>query len=176
LQTSQYLFCSERIGFRWWTQNDIELARGLWGDASVTRLFSKEPLSDDDVLKRLTCEMDQGKELGIQYWPMFEMATNEHVGCGGLRPHQREQDMLEIGFHLRPSFWGKGVATESAKAVIKYATDHTKAKALFAGHHPENIASRNVILKLRFVEVEPEFYKPTGLLHPSYILKLRKSP
>jgi len=171
--TAHYLFCSERIGFRWWAADDFELARALWGNQDVTRLFSKKPFSDDDVLRRLTCEINQGKELGIQYWPMFEIATGEHAGCGGLRPHHSGEEVLEIGFHLRPNFWGKGIATESARAVIKYATEYTKAITLFAGHHPENTASRNVILKLGFTEVEPEFYEATGLLHPSYILKLR---
>jgi len=41
---------------------------------------------------------------------------------------------------------------------------------LFAGHHPENHASRRILSKLGFRLTHEEFYPPTGLLHPSYLL------
>lgn len=73
--------------------------------------------------------------------------------------------------YLRNEFWGKGYAKEAADAVIDYAFSVLKAKKLFAGHNPNNIASRKVLNKLGFTYVRDEFYEPTGLFHPSYELE-----
>jgi len=110
------------------------------------------------------------REFKVQYWPMFFLRTGEHVGCGGLRPYKVEEDILELGFHLLPNYWGEGLAIEAARGIITYAFDSLGAKALFAGHHPENAASRRVLEKLGFARTHEELYPPTGLLHPSYLL------
>ena len=87
--------------------------------------------------------------------------------------HYRKNE-YEIGFHLRPQFWGKGYAVEAASAAIDYAFSVLHADALFAGHNPNNAASAKVLRKLGFRYIGDEFYEPTGLYHPSYELK-RKS-
>lgn len=76
----------------------------------------------------------------VQYWPIFDLDSNELIGCCGLRPHKENQ--YEIGFHLRPDFWGKGYATEAGRIVIEYAFHDLHAEGLFAGHNPKNIASK----------------------------------
>jgi ribosomal-protein-alanine N-acetyltransferase len=171
MDASQYFLCSERIGFRQWSQDDFVLAKGLWGDPEVTRLFSKLPLSDQQIQARLDSEIDQEKIYGVQYWPMFELATHHHIGCGGLRPYKVDENIYEIGFHLRPQYWGKGFATEAGRTISAYAIDQLGIAALFAGHHPENIGSQKTLRKLGFEEIGAQFYEPTGLLHASYMFR-----
>jgi hypothetical protein len=50
------------------------------------------------------------------------------------------------------------------KRVIQHAFDNRLANALFAGHHPENKASRNALLKLGFLGTAAKYYEPTGLM------------
>jgi len=76
-----------------------------------------------------------------------------------------------MGVHLRPPSWGCGLAEEAARAVIKFAFENIGANALFASHHPANAASQHLILKLGFRLMHEEFYLPTDLLHPSYLLE-----
>lgn len=64
------------------------------------------------------------------------------------------------------------MAFEAANEVIKYAAAKLKVKELIAGHHPHNLASQKVLLKLGFKCMGTSFYKPTGLMHPSYKLLL----
>lgn len=173
MQSPQYFLCSERIGFRWWTPDDFAIAKDLWGDPSVTRLFAKLPLSDSQIHERLQTEMERATTYKMQYWPMFELSSGVHVGCGGLRPHRER--IYELGFHLRPKFWGKGLATEAGKTLIAYGFNELGAGAIFAGHHPDNSASRSVLLKLGFEETGNEYYEPTGLFHPSYLLRAPSS-
>jgi len=53
---------------------------------------------------------------------------------------------------------------------MEYGYNILGVKALFAGHNPANVASRRVLEKLGFRYTHDEFYPPTGLHHPSYLL------
>ena len=165
-----YFLETERIGFSSWDPTDMELARSLWGDPEVTRFIcASGSFSEDDITSRLEKEVRNGKQYRVQYWPIFELATGQLIGCCGLRPYAEHE--YEIGFHLRPVFWGKGYAKEAAAAVIQYAFTVLNADKLFAGHNPNNTASRKLLHALGFVYIGDEFYEPTGLYHPSYELK-----
>jgi RimJ/RimL family protein N-acetyltransferase len=167
---STYWLTSHHLGFRSWSEADLDLALALWGDAEVTRLIGG-PFSREQVRARLVREMATLREHGVQYWPIFLLATGEHVGCCGLRPYRLEERVYELGVHLRQPYWGQGYAEEADRAVMGYAFGVLGAAALFAGHHPSNDASRRILLKLGFVYTHDEYYAPTGLYHPSYLLR-----
>ena len=141
----------------------------LWGDAEVTRLIGG-PFSMEQINERLAGEIASMNLHHIQYWPIFLLSGDEHAGCGGLRPYRPEDQIYELGIHLRPAHWGRGLAVEAGQAIITFAFDTLGAKELFAGHHPANAASRRVIEKLGFRFTRKELYAPTGLEHPSYSL------
>jgi RimJ/RimL family protein N-acetyltransferase len=121
LGASQY-FRSQRLGFRQWSDADIDLAMGLWGDPDVTQLIGG-PFSSAQVREGLAREIATLREHGVQYWPAFLLATGEHVGCCGVRPYRVEDKVYELGF--------------------EYTHD--------------------------------EYYAPTGLCHPSYLLRAESS-
>ncbi len=170
-QEQKYFLSSARLGFRYWRVEDIDLARGLWGDPAVTRLIdARGQLSDKQVYQKLQQEIATAAQVGVQYWPIFLCSTGEHIGCCGLRPHDLAQNIYEIGFHIRARYWRRGFATEAAQRVIKFAFAELGAQALFAGHNPQNTVSRRLLTKLGFRYTHDEFYEPTGLDHPSYLL------
>lgn len=53
---------------------------------------------------------------------------------------------------------------------MRYAFENLQAKAIFVGHNPNNKASKKLIKKLGFTYTHDEFYEPTGLYHPSYLI------
>jgi RimJ/RimL family protein N-acetyltransferase len=56
---STYLLTTERLGFRTWTEDDLDLALGLWGDPEVTRLIdARGKLSEGQVRERLAQEIE----------------------------------------------------------------------------------------------------------------------
>lgn len=167
---TRYFLTTARVGFRCWSDEDLPLALALWGDPIVTR-FIGGPFSPKQIQQRLDEEIASMRACQVQYWPVFLLAGDEHVGCGGLRPYELKDRIYEIGFHLRPAFWGKGLAVEIGQAIARFAFDAVGATALFAGHHPANHASRRVLGKLGFRFSYTEFYPPTGLQHPSYWLR-----
>ncbi len=168
---SGYFLTTERLGFRWWVESDLDLALGLWGDPEVTRLIvASGTLSNEQVRERLQHEIATAQSHGMQYWPIFLVEDGEHVGCCGLRPYDPSRGILEVGVHIRSGHWNRGYALEATRAVMAYAFDTLSAAALFAGHNPTNVGSRRLLTKLGFRYTHDEFYEPTGLHHPSYLL------
>lgn len=166
-----YFMITDRLGFRRWREDDLALAQALWGDPRVTNLIdARGELTEEQVREKLEKEIATEKEFGVQYWPIFLLENDEHAGCCGLRPYDLSQQVYEIGFHIRADHWRKGYAIEAARAVIHYAFSDLGARSLFAGHNPKNEPSRLILTKLGFLYERDEFYPPTGLLHPSYIL------
>jgi [ribosomal protein S5]-alanine N-acetyltransferase len=167
-----YFLTSARLGFRRWSEQDLSQAIALWGDPEVTALIGG-PFTEEIVRTRLTKEIAQEQECGLQYWPIFLRDGNRFAGCAGLRPYRAADRIYELGVHLRRAWWRQGLASEAARAVISYSFGTLGAQAVFAGHHPANQSSRQLLLKLGFVHTHEELYAPTGLMHPSYLLRKR---
>jgi RimJ/RimL family protein N-acetyltransferase len=167
--SNNYLLTSARLGFRPWTANDLPLAMALWGDPEVTRYIGG-PFSQRAVEEKLRKEITWMNDGHVQYWPIFLLSDHTHVGCCGLRPYKPEERIYEMGFHLRPAFWGKGFAVEAGRAVVNFAFEARGAEGVFVGHHPANATSRKVLEKLGFRFTHEELYPPTGLEHRCYLL------
>lgn len=170
-----YFLESARLGFGHWTAERVDLANRLWGDRQVARYITRTGvMTEPEIAARLAREVENGQKHGLQYWPLFMKTDDSFVGCCGLRPYDLDRGIAEIGVHLLPEAWGKGYAQEAARAVIDYAFGDLGLQALFAGHNPNNTASAALLQKLGFVRTGEEFYEPTGLWHPSYLLQRGK--
>ena len=62
----------------------------------------------------------------------------------------RESGILELGYWFGVAYWGKGYATEAARAVIDHAFDDLGHELLHAGARISNPASRRVLEKCGF--------------------------
>ena len=164
-----YRLRSTRLGIGTWTSADLDLALELWGDPDVAR-YMGGPFSAGQVADRLEREVDTYERLGLQYWPLFLLATGEHVGCCGVTPHLADGPVFQFGFHLRKVHWRRGYVREAAPAVIADAFGRLGAAALYAGHHPDNSASQRTLLALGFRYTHHEFYAPTAAVEPCYRL------
>ncbi len=171
LENISYFITSERLGFTKWEIGDLSLAKKLWGNIEVTRLIdSRGKLNDTQITEKLELEISNEKKYGIQYYPIFLLEKSKFIGCCGLRPYDLDNQILEIGIHILPEHWKKGYAFEAAKRIIKFAFNEKHAAKLFAGHNPNNNASKKLLTKLGFKYLRDEYFEPTGLNHPSYIL------
>lgn len=166
----EYFLRTERLGFGHWSSKDLPLARGLWGDPEVAR-FLGGPFTEEQIRQRLERHMAFLRDYKVQYWPFFLLETGDHVGCGGLQPYRMDEGIYELGFHLHRAYWGRGMAEEAARAVIRFAFDSLGLETLFAGHHPENAASRRVLGKLGFEYAGEDVYPPSGVMEPTYFLR-----
>lgn len=70
--------------------------------------------------------------------------------AGIISLHQIQKDRCALGYSLSPKYWNKGIATESAIAMIRIAIDHMKIRRIEAITHPDNIASIRLLERLHF--------------------------
>jgi RimJ/RimL family protein N-acetyltransferase len=162
-----------RIEFRRWSAQDHGRAFALWGDFKVSR-FVGGPFTEQQVLARLSRHIRYGREYGFQYWPLFLHSGGDFIGCCGLKPCDYGETRIEHGFYLRPQFHGQGLGYEAAQNVLTHAFETLRTGSIFAGHHPQNEASRALLMKLGFEYAFDEFYEPTGVNHPGYLLKAQR--
>ena len=161
---------TQRLCFCQWEEKDKPLAEQLWGNPQVTRwITASGRMSPLEIQQRLSQEIQRQQEFGVQYWPVLERESGRLVGCCGLRPHGDGE--LELGVHLLPEFWGKGLAEEACRTALWYGFFQKDCPQAFAGHNPGNTASPKLLKRLGFVCIGTEFYPPTGLEHPSYRLQ-----
>jgi len=70
------------------------------------------------------------------------------AGCVGLHPD--ESGVPEFGYWLARPFWGRGIATEAARAMVSAARHSLRLPRLVSGHFTDNPASGRVLEKLGF--------------------------
>ncbi len=86
----------------------------------------------------------------------------------------------ELGYWIVPSLWGRGYATEAARAVVAAARHSLRIDRLVSGHFIDNPASGAVLLKLGFVATGEELRdcRAAGIVKPcrTYALELTPAP
>jgi RimJ/RimL family protein N-acetyltransferase len=75
---------------------------------------------------------------------------------GGIGLDPLGDGVVELGYWLAPGAWGRGYATEAARAVIEMARHALPVRRIEASHQLDNAASRRVLIKLGFREVRRE--------------------
>ncbi len=87
---------------------------------------------------------------GLGLWAVVENSSGDVVGYCGLFPYPDVggQPEIEVGYRLARPFWGRGYATEAARAVRDYAFGTLRLPRLVALIDPSNVASIRVAEKL----------------------------
>jgi RimJ/RimL family protein N-acetyltransferase len=80
-------------------------------------------------------------------WAVDLIETGELIGHCGIQP-LGDTGETEIGWMLVSRHWGKGMATEAARAVLRYAMNDLGFKRIVAITHPENRASSKIMEKI----------------------------
>jgi ribosomal-protein-alanine N-acetyltransferase len=85
---------------------------------------------------------------GHGLWAMALKSSGEVIGdCGLTRQVVDETDEIEIGYHVRRDLWGRGYASEAARACQEYGFSRLGAERLISLIRPENLRSRRVAEK-----------------------------
>jgi [ribosomal protein S5]-alanine N-acetyltransferase len=158
-----------RLVLRTWTaEDDAADALEIWGDAEVMR-FVGEPFADIEAARRaLRRAVAAQEEHGVCIWPVVEKSGGKVVGCCGFHLHEGGPE-LELVYHFKRAEWGRGYATEAARACLRYGFERLKAPRVVATVLPENEASCRVLEKLGFrykgvvqyEGVDEKFYEAT---------------
>jgi RimJ/RimL family protein N-acetyltransferase len=79
------------------------------------------------------------------------LPTEEERRSKGKGSYRDPTEMVEVRYGLKPESWGKGVAGESQRAVMKWGIVERGVKRFIAGTEKGNTGSQGVLKKLGFV-------------------------
>ena len=112
-------------------------------------------------------------------WVVKEKATQKDIGTFILRHPATLEKVggIEVGFSYLPETWGKGFATEAAKAVIEYVLKELPGEKVIAMVDAKNEASKKVLSKIGMELVGETLYvnPVTGDQKECLLLEFRKS-
>lgn len=98
------------------------------------------------------------------FFAIVKKDTNEYIGEIGFTVilDSSYGKVVNLGYFILPSYWGKGFTTEAAKVVINYAFTRDDIIKIETGCIKENIASEGVMKKVGMIK-EAEFLKHVEL-------------
>ncbi|MBW0089098.1 GNAT family N-acetyltransferase [Pseudonocardia sp. KRD-184] len=144
---------TERLVLRPVDAGDVDALHALHTDDEVMRYLSRERARREDVRDEVLPRMLawERRDPAWGYSAAVEPATGAFLGWLLLRPavdREPEPGELEIGWRFARAAWGRGYATEAARAVLHHAVTALGARSVFATTMAANTASRRVMEKI----------------------------
>jgi len=139
---------TEHLVFSPWSEADWQALKPIATDPEVMRYISEGfPWPDDLIPEFVQHQMHCLREYGFCMWRLLEANTDQMIGFCGLQPLANTPD-IEIGWWLARAHWGRGLATEAARAVLCDGFERVGLQRIVAVAHPCNGASRHFMEKL----------------------------
>jgi RimJ/RimL family protein N-acetyltransferase len=154
--TPPYRIVTERVVVRCWDPRDAPLLKEAV-DASIDHLLPWMPWARDEpqtveekveLLRGFRGRFDLGHDF---VYGIFSRDESEAVGGTGLHTRVGE-DAYEIGYWIRASRAGEGLATETSAAVTRAAFELTAIERIEIRVDPANERSRAIPRKLGYTE------------------------
>ena len=148
---------TERLLLRRFTEADVENLVSLDGDPEVMRFINGgRPVSQAEICAAVLPGMLLCYERfpGFGFWAAVAKSTGGFLGWFEFRPTESSgPGEVELGYRLCQSAWGKGYATEGARALVRKGFTELGVVRVFATTMAVNLASRRVMEKagLRYV-------------------------
>lgn len=125
----------------------------LNSDPEVTAYTPDGPLPGPEVAQIIIQSLrQQFLEKKIGRFIVEEPKTKRAIGWCGLK-WLEETDEIDLGFRFLKEFWGKGIATETARTCLSYGFNQLHFSRITAKVLPQNIASIKVLKKLGMREI-----------------------
>ncbi|MFI6698152.1 GNAT family N-acetyltransferase [Streptomyces sp. NPDC050509] len=155
---TEHILETGRLRLRPFMDDEAEVARvvALDNDPGVRRFIDGGRPVSPDTVRRTTLP----RLLGPGFWAAEERATGAWLGWFCLEPGpgpvpggEPDWRAPELGYRLRRAAWGRGYATEGARALVRTAFTALGAQRVTAQTMTVNTGSRRVLEKagLRYV-------------------------
>lgn len=141
---------TERLILRTWKKEDAEAYFQINQDPKVIE-FLRGSLTMEQVNDFIPAVNSHGDKHGYTLWAACLKKTGELMGFIGLNYTDWESHFtpaVEVGWRLGSQYWGKGFATEGAKASLEYGFKQCGLKEIISFTVPANIRSIRVMEKI----------------------------
>jgi ribosomal-protein-alanine N-acetyltransferase len=140
-----------RLRLRPFTEADAAAHLALYRDPEVTRQLGGGPFLGEQVAARSRRAIDRflrhWAEKGFGVFAVEELRTGRFLGQCGLNTVD-ELGEIEVLYGLERAAWGRGLATEAARAALAYGFEAARLPRIVAVTRPGHAASRGVMEKL----------------------------
>ena len=173
---------TDRLLLRRWEECDREPFSRLNGDPRVMEfmLGCLSPAESVHLVERIEGHFH---EHGFGLYAAELRKERLFIGYVGLAIPGFEAHFtpcVEIGWRLCADYWGRGLATEGAKAVVRHAFEFLGLEALVSFTVPANLGSRRVMEKVGMIHDPSEDFDHPSLpvghpLRRHVLYRLRRS-
>ena len=139
-------------------EDDLEGMFDLDSNSRVHKYLGENPIKTKDqardIIKNIREQYDTN---GIGRWAIEDKKTGEFIGWTGFRLEGKlrpDREYIDIGYRLREKFWGKGIATETALACLKYGFETLNYDKICGCAEIEHIASNKILQKIGLKYIE----------------------
>jgi RimJ/RimL family protein N-acetyltransferase len=140
---------TDRVILRPWRLDEADRLFDIHRRMEVARWIDGQPMAEraeaEPIIQRMLAQLAADPRFGC--WAVAERASRLPAGSVLLEPVPNGRGEIEIGWHLHPDSWGRGLATEAARALLTWAF-RSELEEIWAVTHPENRRSARVCQKL----------------------------
>lgn len=149
---------TERLVLRPWEQADRPPYADMNADPAVMEFFPRM-LTRDETEAQVDAFERELEARGYCPWAVAELATGEFIGFVGLHDVPSVLPFapaVEVGWRLAERFWGKGYATEAARAALAYGFGEVGLTEVVSFTSVVNVRSRAVMERLGMLRDQSE--------------------
>jgi RimJ/RimL family protein N-acetyltransferase len=129
---------------------DLEALWALYCDPQIIKYIPDAPKTKAEAREELEWHMHghpRHPELGL--WATIHKETGKFIGRCGLLPWEIDgQEEVEVAYTLAREYWGQGLGTEAARAILQYGFESLHLSRLICLIDAENAASQKVAEKI----------------------------
>jgi RimJ/RimL family protein N-acetyltransferase len=143
------MILSDRLRLRSWRNSDRDAFAALNADPDVSRDLGG-PLDRPASDAKLDRCMTSFEQVGLCRW-LIEDLNQQFLGYAGVMPSRCGHPLgphFDIGWRLVRPAWGRGYATEAARASLRDAFERGRLKEVLACTSADNVRSQAVIGRL----------------------------
>jgi len=156
---------TDRLILRRWRHSDREPFARLNADPRVMEFFP-QPLSageSDALADRIEAHFEE-RGFGLYAAELGEDGSFiGYVGLAAPRFSAHFTPAVEIGWRLDAAYWGRGLATEGAREIVRHAFEDLGLTALVSFTAPANVRSVRVMEKLGMTHDPADDFDHPGL-------------
>ena len=141
---------TDRLLLREFTEDDWRATLAYQSDPLYLRYYAWTHRAEDDVRAFVGIFLAQSAERPRHKFQLALTLKEDGrlIGSGGVRVRDPEGRQADIGYELDPRFWGRGLATEAARELLRFGFDVLGMHRLFGECVADNAASARVMEKI----------------------------
>lgn len=162
---------TERLELRELEEADFDALCAILRDERTMYAY-EGAFSEEEAREWLARQIARYEKWGFGLWAVVLRAGGGMIGqCGLTMQPWKEREVLEIGYLFNRAYWGRGYATEAARACKRYAFERLGAAEVCSIIRDTNTASRKVALRNGMARADRwiKHYRGIDMPHDRYV-------